>query len=200
MNLVVVFRSLPALVRRYESTFHRARPTEPAFDPHATATALLVALSVDSPLPLGDRQELVRALVTLHRSTGHPLWSALLLHTFRPMLLSLRSRDRGSKEDRDPRVLLAFLQALARTRVAGQPVLIALRRATARALFQAVRAERVDAETVSLDTAVDPGILLHREGAPYVACFAREMAVRLLATTDGRSGGRAPATPFRTAL
>jgi hypothetical protein len=185
MSLVDVFRSLPTIVRRYESTFDRARPFEPAFAPHPTAAALLAAISFDSPLPLGERQELVRALVILHRSTHHFLWSALLLHTFRPMLLSLRARDRGEKEDRDARILLAFLQALARTPLAGQPVFIALRRATERVVFQAVRAERVHAETVSLDTAATPSVQLHGEPAPFVGRQAYEMATRLLASTDG---------------
>jgi hypothetical protein len=187
MSLVIIFRSLPTMVRRYESTFDRARPTEPAFAPHRTTAALLLAVSFDSPLPIGERQELVRALVTLHRTTHHPLWSALLLHTFRPMLLSLRARDRGSKEDRDSRILVAFLQALARTPLAGQPVFIALRRATERAVFQAVRAERVHAETVALDTAAAPSMQLHSEPAPFVGCLAHEMATRLLASMDGDS-------------
>ena len=95
------------------------------------------------------------------------------------MLLSLRARDRGSKEDRDSRVLLAFLQALARTPLAGQPVFLALRRATARALFQAVRAQRVNSETVPLDTEGESGIKLQGEPEPFVACLAHEVATRL---------------------
>ena len=188
MSLAAVFRSVPATVVRYESTFARARPTQPTFAPHPTAAALLTALSFDSPLHLGDRQELVRALVTLHRTTRHALWPALLLHAFRPMLLSLRSRDRGSREDRDPRVMFAFLQALARTPLAGQPVFIALRRATARSLFQVVRAERVHAETVSLDMAGGPALRFDGEPLPFVACLAREMATRLVAA--GHDGNR----------
>jgi hypothetical protein len=184
MSLVVVFRSLPAIFRRYESTFDQARPTELAFARYPTTGALLAGLSLDSPLPLGDRQELVRALVTLHQSARHPLWSALLLHAFRPMLLSLRARDRGDKEDRDSRILLAFLQALARTPVAGQPVFLALRRATERAVFQAVRVQRAHAETVPLDAGEYPDMRLDVAPAPFMACLAHEMATRLVASVD----------------
>lgn len=186
MSLPMLLRSLPAIVRRYESTFEQARPTEPALAPHPTTAAVLGALSMDSPLPLSDRQELVRALVALHRSTRHPLWPTLLLHAFRPMLLSLRTRDRGSKEDRDSRILLAFLQALARTQLAGQPVFIALRRATERAAFQAVRAERVHVETLAFDTQLDPARQLHRQPSPFQACLAREMATRLFVDPESR--------------
>ena len=181
MSLTAVFGRLPAIVRRHELTFEENRPSQPAFAPYPSAAALLAVLSLDSPLPLGNRQSLARALVTLHRSTHHPIWSALLLHTFRPMLLSLRARDRGSREDRDPRILLGFLQALERTPLTGQPVFIALRRATERAVFQAVRTERVHAETPLLDTARDPYPQVHREPAPFVACLAHEMATRLVA-------------------
>ena len=192
MSLVAVFRRLAAFVGQHESTFDQARPTQPAFAPHRTTAALLAALSLDSSLPLGDRQELVRALVTLHRSTRHPVWSALLLLAFRPMLLSLRARDCGPKDDRDARILAAFLQAIACTPLAGQPVFIALHRATARAVCQAVRAQRVHAETVAFDTAADPSVLPHGEPGPFVACLAREMATRLVAAVHNGNRRSAP--------
>lgn len=191
MSLLVVFRSVPAVVRRHESTFDQVRRSQPAFAPHPTSTALLAALSLDSPLSLRDRQELVHTLVTLHRSTHHRLWPAFLLHAFRPMLLALRARDRGSREDRDSRILFAFVHALARTPLAGQPVFVALRRATERSVFQAVRAERIHAETMALERAGDPMFQFHCEPAPFVTCVAREMAKRVAlrwALELGRSG------------
>jgi len=184
MSLLAVFRSIPTTVHHHESTFDRTRSTHPALVPYPTTAALLAALSLGSPLPISERQELVRVLVALHRTTTHPLWPALLLHTFRPMLLSLRARDRGSKEDRDQRVLLAFLDALAHTPLAGQPAFLALRRATARSVFQTVRAQRVHDETVPLDAEVDPSGTHHADPAPFVACLAREMAAGLV----GRNG------------
>ena len=184
MNLSIVLRNLPTIVRRYESTFEQARSIEPALAPHPTMAALVAALSMGSPLPLDNRQELVRALVTLHRSTRHPLWTTLLLHTFHPMLLSLRARDRGSKENRDSRILVAFLQALARTPLAGQPVFIALRRATERVVFQAVRAERVHVETELLDAGEGSSVQGQGDPGPFLACLAREVAMRLVAPTD----------------
>lgn len=58
MSLAAIFRSLPAIGQRYESQLDRVRPTQPPFAPHATTAALLAALSLDSPLPLGERQDL----------------------------------------------------------------------------------------------------------------------------------------------
>jgi hypothetical protein len=187
MKLVAVLGRVPTLLSPHESIYRQARPTQPALVPYPTTDALLVVLSFDSPLPVGERQELVRALVSLHRSIPrHPLWGVLLLHAFRPMLLSLRARDRGSKEDRDSRVLLAFFQALARTPVAGQPAFLALGRATARALFQGVRRERVHAESVTFDSAADPGTSPSRQPGPFMKCLAREMAARLAEVAERR--------------
>ena len=184
MSFAVLFRSLPGIVRRYESTLASALAAQPSFGPYPTTAALVAALSLDSPLPLGDRQELVRSLVTLYRSTGHPLWTALLLHAFRPMLLSLRARDRGAKEDRDSRIVLAFLQALARTPLSGQPVFIALRRATERPVFQSVRAQRAYAETELLDAVGDSSLEIQGEPAPFTTCLVHEIASRVRAAQN----------------
>jgi hypothetical protein len=187
MTLPLVLRTIPATVRRHEPTYQRARATCPAFAPYATATVLLTVLATrDSRVPLDDRQHLVRAVITLHQTARHPLWQALLLHAFQPMLLSLRALDRGPAEDRDQRVLLAFLQALENPRLPSQPVFIALRRATARALFHAVRAQSSDFDTVPLDAAVDvPTRPAHADPAPFVTCLAHEMAERLVARDGG---------------
>lgn len=86
-----------------------------------------------------------------------------------------------SREDRDSRILCAFLQSLARTKVEGQPVFIALRRPTERAVFQAVRAERVHADAVPIEIAGEQQTPFHGELGPFVACLAHEVARRLLA-------------------
>jgi hypothetical protein len=187
MNLPALFRTVPTLARREQSTFARARPTHPALAAYATTDAVLDALSLGSPLPLGERQELVRALIALHRSERHALWSTLLLHAFRPMLLSLRARDRGSRDERDGRILLAFLQALARTPVAGQPVFLALQRATARGVFQRVRAERVHAEEVPLAACEGLGAEARAGDGVFAKVLAREVAMRIVAA-GGASG------------
>jgi hypothetical protein len=191
MSLSAVFRSIPATVRHHEPTFQRARTSQPTFACYATATALLESLSINSALPLDERQGLVRAIVGLHQTTRHPLWQALLLHTFRPMLVSLRAYDQGPQEDRDQGVVLAFLHALDRARLADQPVFIALRRATARALLQAVRAQRDDVETVPLDATIATlATHAHVDPAPFVACLAHEIAERLLEHKGGADVAR----------
>jgi hypothetical protein len=186
MSLSAVFRSVPATVRRHESTFQRARTSQPAFARYATATALLESLSIQSGLPLEERQEVVRAIVGLHQTTRHPLWQALLLHAFRRMLLSLHAGEEDPQEDCDQRVVLAFLQALDRARLAGQPVFLAIQRATARVLFQAVRAGRDDVKTEPLDAAIaTPSTQAHADPPPFVTCLAHEMAERLLEHEGG---------------
>ncbi|MBV9949614.1 MAG: hypothetical protein JOZ69_22425, partial [Myxococcales bacterium] len=194
MTLLALLGARPPVTRRDESTFERARRSAPALAPYPSTTALLAVLALDSPLSLEERQELVRALVALYRSTGDRLWPSLLVYTFRPMLLSLRARDRGPRDDRDSRVVLAFLQALARTPLAGQPVFLAVYRATARAVFQAVRAERAHAETLPLEEAENASVQPDGEPAPFVAALAREVASQVLANGGAGSLQAEPAS------
>ncbi|HEY3820258.1 MAG TPA: hypothetical protein VGL81_24000 [Polyangiaceae bacterium] len=185
MNLAAVLRRLPATARRYEPTFQCARVGTSAFFPYATVTALFDALSIDGPVPTAERQELVRAIVRLHRAGRSPLWQALLLHAFGQMLRGLRWRDVGQDEDRDQRVLLAFMQGLERVRLDGQPVFLAMRRATERALFRAVRAQARAVDTVPLGAQPPRGGEPHEDPWPFVACLAHELAERV----GERSGG-----------
>ncbi|HEY5240236.1 MAG TPA: hypothetical protein VIJ22_02175 [Polyangiaceae bacterium] len=185
MTLAAVLNSVRATVRWHESTFQRVRAVVPVLVVHATATELLDAMSIDAPSSHRERQDLVLAVVMLHRTAPHPLWHALLLHTFRHLLWGLRKRDHGPIEDRDERVLLSFLQALGRVPLEGQPVFLAMRRATERILFRAVRAQTDGLEIVSLDSGELDCARMHEDPDPFTACLARE----LLSCLDAKSEG-----------
>jgi hypothetical protein len=185
MSLSAVLASVPAAVRRHEATFQRARASEPAFAPYATAAALLESACLESALPIPERQAVVAAIVRQHQATRHPLWQAVLLRAFRPMLLTLHERDRGTKEERDQRVLLAFLQTIATVSPTG-PVFVKVPWATARALFGAVRDEAGAVEEVFLDEGTPECVPSpHTDPQPFVACLAREVAERLARRQGG---------------
>lgn len=190
-GLHVVLASVESTARRHESLFQRARTTEAAFKPFESATTLLDALATASELEAGARQALVRALVRQHQGAPHPLWQALLLRAFEPMLLRLRRRDRGSKDDRDQRVLLAFLQAITQLAPSAGPVFIALARATARELFRAVRSESAYAGDEPFDDGSLAGLPSpHADWQPFVACLAREAVGLLRDCPDGEDLAR----------
>jgi hypothetical protein len=181
-----VLRSTAATAHRYDSVFQRAKAGEFAFRSYPTAGALHEVLAMKSYLLPEERHLLARALVRSQRAAAHPLWQALLLRAFEPLLRRLRMRDRGATEDRDQRVLHAFLHAVATLPVSCGPVFVAIGRATARELFGAVRREARGAEGETFDehaAAIAP--LPHQDAHPFVACLAREVAERLGRRSDG---------------
>jgi hypothetical protein len=81
------------------------------------------------------------ALVDLHARTRDRLWGALLLRTFRPMLLNVARRLRGgSRDDRDALLLMSFHEALLRVDPLRDPARIAMyvRQETRRRVFRAL--------------------------------------------------------------
>jgi hypothetical protein len=140
---------------------------------------------------MAERQSLVEALLRRHQKAPHPLWQAMLVAAFEPMLRRMRARGRDSREDHEQRILLAFLQALAAVRSSGQPIFIALRRATVRQLLGALRAEADIGEVVPFDEqspAVAPSP--HADPQPFAACLAREVAERLVRSSGGEDVAR----------
>ncbi|MGD0527719.1 MAG: hypothetical protein ABSE49_21480 [Polyangiaceae bacterium] len=192
MTLSLVLQTVPITARRHDATFQAARATERAFAPYATAAALLVPLAPESPLPLAERQALVQAVLRRQQAAPHPLWQAMLVAAFAPMLRRMRRRGGEAREDREQRVLCAFLQALAVVRSSGQPVFIALRRATLRQLLRAARGETGTGDALVFDegTPADPPCV-HADPAPFAACLAREVAERLVRSSGGEDIARA---------
>jgi hypothetical protein len=184
-SLAIVFKSLDATARRHESAFQAARATDPALAPYPTATALLHALASKSKSPMAERQAVVPALVRLHQSTRHPLWQALLLRAFEPLLFGLRERERCTAGDRDQRILTAFLEALAFLRVEGRPVFLVVRDATLRVLLQKARSHDDKVETVPLEEVPSDPATREEDAAPFRACLANELG----ALIAGHKGG-----------
>lgn len=186
MSLAAVLRSLPATVRLHEGTYRRTRAEEPAFARYASAGEMLEALSPESDLTVHERQPIVQALLRRHLSSRHPLWQALLLRTFEPVLKRLRAQVDGW-EDRDERVLVAFFEALRRKHLATGPVFITVPRATARALFAAADDGQELPESLSFDE-LAPACAppLHTEPHAFVACLAGEIVERLACKPGGR--------------
>jgi hypothetical protein len=113
--------------------------------PFATPEEVVAALDGSSALTEHDRYALVGAIAAAHEKEGHPLWGSLLLVGFAPLLLRLRARmGYPEDEDRDQRVVLAFLNALRTTSVtrAGLHTAAALRRRTQEALVLERRKEK----------------------------------------------------------
>jgi hypothetical protein len=107
------------------------------------------------------------------------------------MLRRLAARGRGSREDQGQRALLAFLQALRVVRGSGQPVFLAVRRATSRALLVALDSEADRGQTAPFDEQVGNGAPSpHADAPPFVACLAREVAERLVRRSGGEEAGR----------
>jgi hypothetical protein len=191
MTLSLLLRAVPVTVARHEATFGKARETEPAFAPYATATALLGALAPQSPLPVAERQPLAQAVLRHHQTAMHPLWQALLVGAFEPVLRRLSRYARGSKEDHDQQVLLAFLQALRKVRPSGQPVFLAVQRATARELFGALHGEADPGEMVPYEERQAAGTPSpHADAQPFVACLAHEVLDRLVLHDGGEEAAR----------
>lgn len=190
MSLTLFLRTVPAVVRRHEAAFQAARATEPALAPYAPAGALLDALAPTSALSMRDRQPLMQAVLARHKAVPHALWQALLVASLEPVLRRLGKYGRGTKEEREQRVLLAFLEALRVVRPTG-PIFLSLRRATTRALFDALRAEGGSGELVPPDEQLDAGDAPpHADAPPFVACLAREVAAQLLRRPDGEDVAR----------
>jgi hypothetical protein len=118
--------------------------------------------------------------------THHPLWQALLLRAFEPVLYRLCWSVLG-EEDGGERVLFAFLLSIDRLHSKEQPVFVAIQRATARALFgkrrKATLPERVPLRTVSSCSRSAP----HEDAEPFVSCLAREIVERLAASKGGEA-------------
>jgi hypothetical protein len=193
VNLTTIIHSERITIRRHESHYQSVREGEPAFAPYATTTALLESLSTESPLDLEQRQPIVRAAILASQRSRHPLWAAVLLCAFEPMLRNLRARVNPSspicasdRDELDQQVVVAFLETIRAARVDGEePVFAAVRRRTAYRLFGSVRADREFAEMVSFDE-LSPECApnVHADPGPFVQVLAREVA-EIMAKREG---------------
>jgi hypothetical protein len=118
----------------------RARGVHAALAPYATPEAVLDALAEESPLGDAERDAIVLAILIEQRRTRHPLWQALLLVTYAPMLHRVARRTLGvDRDDARQGALAGFLEAIAKVRIDPPPMLLSLtlRHATERTAFAA---------------------------------------------------------------
>jgi hypothetical protein len=139
---------------RYPSQYANARTEHAELGPFASPEEVAVALDASSRLSENSRYALVRAIVAEHEKGAHPLWSSLLFVAFAPLLLQMRGRlGQPEDEDRDQRVLVAFLQAIRTVSAArtGMHIAVALRRRTQEALVLHHKKEKEEPQRVSFE-------------------------------------------------
>lgn len=145
-------RATAAAALRDTKCFEAARARHVALAPYDRAAALLAALR--APLADADpaeREAVVVALLIEHRASASPLWQALLLAAFEPLLVRMRVRlgHRGD-EDLDQRILLGFFEALATVRT-DRVAVLGIRWAVLDVVKTIIRDERREPETIPFD-------------------------------------------------
>jgi hypothetical protein len=134
------------------TTYAEALARHASLAPFPKVGGLLAALDLGSPLEPAERAAVVTALAReAQGAKPHPLWQSLLLVAFAPMLRRLRARIGNPKSaEHDQRVLFAFLNAL-RTVEPGPHTALALRWATEKAVFGAIRKQRSVPEVLDFE-------------------------------------------------
>jgi len=141
MSLAIVLSSLSNEVARNSKSYAAGRERHAALLPHATPKDVVAALASTAKSSPQARNAIIVALLEEHRTGANPLWQAILITAFKPMLVHLRFRlKRKGDEDLDQRVLVAFLNALRTVRM-GDYAAIALRWATEKEVFLSVHKE-----------------------------------------------------------
>lgn len=117
MGLQYVRRALKTELRAETSMklFDEAKKRHPALAGHETPLSVLAVLGDESERRWAEREALTRTLVTEEQARPHPLWGALLLAAYYPMLSRLRHRIYGhdlDPEDFDQLVVSTFLEVV----------------------------------------------------------------------------------------
>jgi hypothetical protein len=174
---------------KFPTEYARGRAAESALSAFASPPELLAALDRASETTAATRDAITLALITEHQRAAHPLWQSLLLVAYEPMFAGVRKRLRD-KRDADARIVLAFLEAVAKVSLAHPPSLLALhlRSAVERSVFGTGAAAREEPATVSLEA------LRRKPGAddPEADVERAEQKRLLLAELDETFGAEAP--------
>lgn len=117
MGLQYVRRALKTELRAEASMklFDESKQRYPALAEHETPLSVLAVLGDESERRWAEREALTRALITEEQQRPHPLWAALLLAAYYPMLSRLRHRIYGDDldpEDFDQLVVSTFLEVV----------------------------------------------------------------------------------------
>jgi hypothetical protein len=139
---------------RYEQTYQEGRARHPALAGFATAKDLAKDLRLESFLTYQAHEAVAVSLIAEQQRAQHPLWQALLVYAYAPMLRRLVGRCNGDDaEERLQRVLYGFLEIVRRLSVQKPPVstALSLRLATTRAVLGRRRRTTVNPQFVPID-------------------------------------------------
>ncbi len=128
-------------VLRNAAAYPAARARHTALAAYENPERVLRALAISSTITQEERNAIMIALLEEHRSSRSPLWQAMLITAFTPMLLNVRRRvRRKGDEDVDQNLLVAFLSALRDVRI-GPYSTVAIRWATQKDVFRGIERE-----------------------------------------------------------
>jgi hypothetical protein len=198
---------LPSLRRRLEhdlervpyiAVFRHAQERRAALAAYETANTVLAVLRDEAPHLFDEKERLIRALLTEHHASGHPLWTTVLLLAFYPMLCHLRARmysDAAAGDELDQLVVTVFLEILADYPIERRRdrTFLHVRQRTHRQVFRRLRAERQAHERIKVAPAYEiaalallittehmsglwPGFLPEKHQAPEPAEQAAQIA------------------------
>ncbi len=145
---------LKPTLTKFPSEYARGRAAERALAAFASPHELLAALDLPSETTAASRDAITLALIAQHQRASHPLWQSLLLVAYEPLFAGVRKRLHD-KRDAEARIVLAFLEAIAKISLAHPPSLLALdlRRSVERSVFGTGATGQVEPETVPLERA-----------------------------------------------
>jgi hypothetical protein len=174
---------------KFPAEYARGRAAQAPLSAFASPLELLAALGLASSLTNEARDAITLALITEHQRAAHPLWQSLLLVAYEPMLAGVRKRLHD-KRDAEARIVLAFLEAIAKVSLAHPPSLLALdlRRSVERSVFGTGAAAREEPEMISFEGA------RKKQGAesPEAHLEIEEQKRLLLAEVEATFGPEAP--------
>jgi len=151
MSIHITLQQIKKTLPQSSRAFAAGRDRHRALAPYESVADVVAALGRDSPLSVESRDAIFLAIVSELQLGADALWSSILLVAFGPMLAQLRGRlGRARNEDRDQRVLLAFLEAARKTRFVSH-VARGLRLAVQREMFFQRKVEQRGAETLPFD-------------------------------------------------
>ncbi len=143
LTLKTLFTGLARELEQLAPLYERTRPE--ALSAHPTLAGLLAQLT--RKIEPGDTSHaaLVCAVLSIHQTTPHRLWVAILLRTFRPMVRHVfKKLCGGEREERLALLLVSFQEAIRRVDPVRDPARIAMyiRQATRRGVFAALGEQR----------------------------------------------------------
>jgi hypothetical protein len=130
-----------------QELFEMARRHNTAFVNHSTLFSVLAALDDRSVTDYTEKETLTRSLIREQQRASNPLWAAILITAYLPMLGRLRSRITGNPlppKDLDQIIITSFLQVVKEFPLSKwrDHTCVKLRQQTQRRVFRELNQER----------------------------------------------------------